>query len=437
MTTKNNVTTPFRQMESIRLDNLLINFTSQFQQIWDSTGSHSEPAAFWHPTPAPDLLPGFFPLGDVIVPGHENINGIKVVAVVREGDSPSENPARGNALSRPNDYEQVWNDSGSGAKKDCTLWRPIPPDGYVALGLVCSMGQEKPSIHAVRCVRADLVIESYMGDLIWSEGRGLWHNFSAWSITLPTAEAGEIYFAPGTFVSRGSGNKPAENPPYALRMKIHVQTNTAPEAPVISDFKAPIPPETSQATQVALIPWFAVDQYPTSAFDESSELMHYRLERKDRYTLIGHGHNTEDKSRLFKWAAPQTLNHEQARKFSSITSIKFDEQWRAEASDTDRPIQFSARLSEVFTRTETSSNGWKTANNLVVAAIVPQNEMIAVYQLESHYDLLSEDGERASHSIAYTDENSLLWMQYAPDEDSDSLNPKPITEPPVVTNTSP
>lgn len=423
MTTENSLTTANRQMESIKFDNLLINFTSEFQQIWDSTGSRSEPAAFWHPTPAPDLLPGFFSLGDVVVPGYENINGVKVVAVVREGDSPSEDPTRGKALSRPIDYEQVWNDSGSGAKKNCTLWRPIPPDGYVALGLVCSMGQEKPSVHAVRCVRADLVIESYVGDLIWSEGRGLRHNFSAWSITLPTAEAGEIYFAPGTFVSDGSGNKPAENLTYALRMKIQVQTNTAPEAPVISGFKAPIPPETSEATQVAMIPWFAVDQYPTSAFDDLNELTHYRLERKDQYILIGHGHSTEDKSKLFKWTAPRTLSHEDTRMFSSITSIKFDTEWRAEVSDTDRPIQFSAKLSDEFTHTETSSNGWTTANTLVVASIVPKDKMMAVYQLESRYDLRSEDGERVANSIAYADEDSLLWIEYPPEKDSEVLFP--------------
>jgi hypothetical protein len=411
MTIENSVTTSPRHLESIKVDNLLINFTSEFQQIWDSTGSRSEPAAFWHPTPAPDLLPGFYPLGDVVVPGYENINGVKVVAVVREAESPSEDPARGKALSRPDDYEQIWNDSGSGAQKNCTVWRPIPPDGYVALGLVCSSG-EKPSVHAVRCVRTDLVIESYVGDEIWSEGLGGIHNFIAWGITLPAAEAGEIYFAPGTFVSDGTGNKPAGNPTYALRMKIQVQTNTAPKVPVISDFMAPLLPETLEATQVAMIPWFAVDQYPTSAFDDSSELTHYRLERKDRYRLIGQGHNTEDKSRLFKWTAPRTLSHDEARTFSRITSIKLDTEWRAEASDNDRPIQFSAKLSKAFTHTETSSIGWATSNTVVAAAIVPKDKMLAIYQLESRYDLITEDGEKASNSVPYANSDSVYWIEY-------------------------
>lgn len=423
-------------MESIKVDNLLINFTSEFQQIWDSKGSHSEPAAFWHPTSAPDLLPGFFPLGDVVVPGYENINGIRVVAVVREGDLPSEDPARGNALSRPNDYEQIWNDSGSGAQKNCTVWRPIPPDGYVALGLVCSSG-EKPSLHAVRCVRTDLVIESYVGDEIWSEGRGGIHNFSAWGIKLPTAEAGEIYFAPGTFVSDGNGYKPAGNLTYALRMKIQVQNHTAPEAPVISDFKAPIPPETSEATQVALIPWFAVDGLLTSPFAALSEATYYRLERKDQYKLVGHGHNIEGKSRLFKWEVPRAQCHELARKFSDITSIKFDTAWRAERSDTDRPIQFSAKLNEDFTHTKSSSRGWTDSSNLVVAAIVPKDQMMVVYQLESHYDLLTGHGAQVAINFTYADNNSLHWTQYPPEKDSEVFSPEQLIEPPAPTDNAP
>lgn len=421
MATENTVSTPPRQMESIKLDNLLINFTTKFEQIWDSTGSsRSEPAAFWHPTPAPDLLPGFFPVGDVAVPGYENINGSKVVAVVCEGDFPSEDPARGKALSRPDDYEQVWNDAGSGAQKNCTLWRPIPPDGYLALGLVCSKGQEKPSVHAVRCVRADLVIESYAGDLIWSAGRGFSRSFSVWGIALPAAEAGEIYFAPGTFVGDGSDKKSAVNLTYALRMKIPVQIKSAPEAPAISAFKASIPPEASEATQVALIPWFAVDDQPTSTIDPLSDPMYYRLERTDHYRLIGHGHNTEEKSRLFKWTETRTPSHEEVQIFSSITSIKVDTEWRAEPSDIDRPIQFSAKLSKQFTHTETSSSGWTNPNTLVVAGIVPKDRMLAVYQLESRYDLLNENGEQVAISFAYADSDGLHWLEHPP-EDSQAI----------------
>lgn len=430
-------TTPPRPMESIKLDNLLINFTTEFQQIWNSTGSRSNPAAFWHPTPAPDLMPGFFPVGDVAVPGFEDINGSKVVAVVREADFPSEDPARGKALSRPNDYIQVWKDTGSGAKQNCTVWRPVPPDGYVALGLTCTSG-EKPSVHAIRCVRADLVIESYVGDEIWSEGRGGVNNFSAWGIQLPSAEAGEIYIAPGHFVSDGSGQKPWGNVTHALRMKIPLQTNAAPQAPVISDFKSPVPSSTSQATQVAMIPWFAVSDHPLSAVEALSKPMFYRLERKDQYTLVGHGHNTEDESKLFKWTVPETDTLANVRTFHSITAVSFDTEWRADIADDYDPIQFAAHLGKAFTRSENVSNGWATTNTLVVAAIVPKNQTLAVYQLESRYDLLNENGRRVAGSVPYTDSEGLHWVEHSQEKNNEAFDRIEKAEgSPAVTNTAP
>lgn len=111
MTIHDQAAAPSRQIEPIRHDNLLIHFTTEFHRIWDSTGSRAKPAAFWRPTPAPDVLPGYFPLGDVFVAGHDNINGSTVVAVVCEGGAPSADPARGPALRRPEDFELIWKDS--------------------------------------------------------------------------------------------------------------------------------------------------------------------------------------------------------------------------------------------------------------------------------------------------------------------------------------
>lgn len=191
MNTDDHVTLAARQMESIKFDNLLINFTTEFRRIWDSSGSKSKPAAFWRPSPAPDLLPGFFPLGDVAVSGHDNINEKRVVMVVCEAGQPSGDDSKGLALRPPTDFEEVWRDTGSGARADCSIWRPIPPEGYVALGQVCSNGRDKPLLNTVRCVRADLVVRSFVSDLIWNDkGSGAKRSFSAWGIFPPDAQAG-------------------------------------------------------------------------------------------------------------------------------------------------------------------------------------------------------------------------------------------------------
>lgn len=39
---------------------------------------------------------------------------------------------------------------------DCSLWTPIPPPGYLALGCVAQIGNQPPPNHIVYCIRADL-----------------------------------------------------------------------------------------------------------------------------------------------------------------------------------------------------------------------------------------------------------------------------------------
>lgn len=40
---------------------------------------------------------------------------------------------------------------------DCSLWIPIPPPGYSALGCVAHIGSQPPPIHIVYCIRSDPV----------------------------------------------------------------------------------------------------------------------------------------------------------------------------------------------------------------------------------------------------------------------------------------
>ncbi|MBL8892403.1 MAG: Vps62-related protein [Planctomycetaceae bacterium] len=58
-----------------------------------------------------------------------------------------------NLLAAPVRFEQVWTDKGSGATKDVAIWRMIPPDGYVALGMVFTNGPAPDLNGPYRCVK--------------------------------------------------------------------------------------------------------------------------------------------------------------------------------------------------------------------------------------------------------------------------------------------
>jgi hypothetical protein len=403
-------------MQPITHDNLLINFTTEFYRIWSTNGTKAKLGTFWRPTPARDALPGYFPLGDVFIPGNVNINGDMVSAVVCEKDLKGAKNSKGNALAKPADFELVWKESPTHSVTRTSIWRPIPPVGYVAMGLVCASDHSKPSLNTIRCVRADLVVEANVGDPLWNDkGTGAKLSFSAWTIEPPTAQPGEICFAPGTFVGIQAYNKPtAPDTAYALRMQIPLQITAKPQAPTLNEYVHPTGGEIVEVTQIARLPWFAVRDHvnPAEQFVNSP---YYELKRTDGHVLIGYDHNSSGKTRSAKWIAHRAQNPTGLRVFKSFTSIEIGKAWPSVPLSDLRVTKFSARLPEHFTHTETSASGWNEMRPQVVIAMVAKQTAVAVYQMESHYKLIREDGTQVAVDFGYTDDSSVHLTQYPPE----------------------
>ncbi|OVA16691.1 Peroxin/Ferlin domain [Macleaya cordata] len=51
---------------------------------------------------------------------------------------------------------------------DCSLWMPIPPPGYLAVGCVAHIGSQPPPNHIVYCIRSDLVTTTTYSECIFS-----------------------------------------------------------------------------------------------------------------------------------------------------------------------------------------------------------------------------------------------------------------------------
>lgn len=51
---------------------------------------------------------------------------------------------------------------------DCSLWLPIAPPGYVAMGCVAHIGTQPPPNHIVHCIRSDLVTSTKLLECIFS-----------------------------------------------------------------------------------------------------------------------------------------------------------------------------------------------------------------------------------------------------------------------------
>ncbi|TKK33594.1 hypothetical protein PspCFBP13528_07800 [Pseudomonas sp. CFBP13528] len=419
-------------MESIKYGNLLINFTSQFQWLWDSNGStNASPGAFWRPVPNPEFLKGYFPLGDVVIGqyGNHQISGKKVVAVVGEGDPNSEGArVKGKALSPPDEYELVWNDIGSKAYEDGAVWRPVAPEGYLALGFVTTRGYQKPSRNAIRCVRADLVIASYISDLIWNDrGSNAAMSFSAWNITPPGAAQGEIYLSPGTFVGADSYARPDQHiAAYSLRMRIPLQVNPSPPAPHLTDHSIPSPHEKAEVTHMSTLPWFTVKDPHLSPVEQLRSSPTYRLERTDKYLRVGFGRNESSATQTLKWVATNGQNGSQLETFTRTTAIEIGSEWQFSITPLASSIKFSAKFNKSLTHTETSTQGWTSSTSIEISATVPAHKTIAVYLIQSEYRLLRENNTQISSSISYTDGNSVYWSEYPPAREC-QINCRPLS----------
>ena len=388
---------------------IVIGFTSTFKLMWNDQGSGSKRnGAYWRPILPPEMK-DFHVLGDLGRDDYSDVNGKTPVAVVKDAKGSS-----GTALRPPTKFQRVWTDSGSGAKRDGAMWRPIPPDGYVALGLICTNGST-PSTDDISCLRSDLVVAAYPDGLIWDDtGTGAKSDFGSWGIEAPAAPAGEAFFTAGTFIGVASHTKPTKDPnSYVLRLLIPQETpnNPTPPAPVLQGFSKPSPFEKDTVTYSSILPWFSVSDPNLTPVTQLVKSPQYRLDRVDRYKLIGFGYNTTSTSQEFTWSFSKGTSGSDSKTFSETTGIEFGLEWGSGPLGAGKA---SVKLSQSFTHTESTTKGWNESETKTVKAVVPDGKAVAVYSIQSSYQLFRADGTEVSTKVVYDSSDNLYWTEFPP-----------------------
>ena len=100
------------------------------------------------------------------------------------------------------EYDEVWNDSGSGANQDVSVWRPRVPAGCHLIGMTAKNGHSRPTFPTlvIRAGGRDIAPPERF-DLVWWQERGK-RRFWCWR---PIPPAG--------YVSLGDIGTTSENPP--------------------------------------------------------------------------------------------------------------------------------------------------------------------------------------------------------------------------------
>jgi hypothetical protein len=300
---KKSVTVRVDDPKALIVDGLAIRFTDKFEWIWDDRGSGGAyDGGYWKPIP-PE---GYYALGSFGLNKYGDPNGNTAVIVVKELDSSG-------ALAAPTDYERIWIDSGSGANRDGSFWKPIAPEGYVALGVVAFGGWgNKPSSDAIRCVRKEFTANAKIGNMVWIDREtGADVDFGSWEVAPPDAPnaPGKAYLKPGTFVAHTSHGAPSSHPALnVLNVKLPVLTDMsdANYAPRLNSYDEPPENTDSYLAKVIAVPFTLIVDNANSLSWKVNNSPIYRI-RWEEYYKNQFFYNNRDGSSPIKHTVKDTV----------------------------------------------------------------------------------------------------------------------------------
>ncbi|MCA9634476.1 MAG: alkaline phosphatase family protein [Myxococcales bacterium] len=130
--------------------------------------------------------------------------------VVVAGYEPPVEPARAvrdlpGVSAPPLGFERIWDDQGSGGANDVALWSPIAPLGYACLGTVAQQVYDAPpSPEAIRCLHRDFLRRGEASQ-VWNDAGSLaWEDAGLWACEVGV-DGG---VASGSFIARRHHDDP-------------------------------------------------------------------------------------------------------------------------------------------------------------------------------------------------------------------------------------
>lgn len=295
---------------------VVLQFTSSYDLRWNDKGSGgSYDGAFWHPI-APQ---GFHALGSVGTNNYNNINGQMASMCIKEFESGN------GALAKPTKYDLIWKDKGSGAHRNGSCWRPVPPSGYVALGDVFSNNHNAPSLDDVMCVRQDLVHTAQLGGRIWNDRHtGSDHDFGAWQLDVSDhyIDSQEALFAPNTFVGVASHTPPSTDLVMnCLKLTLPVHTIEDPTAPELDGKTRPSTRTAPKVDHIVIMPFTAIEDPAKSLKWKLEHSPFYSVERSVFYSLVLFDNNQTSTSQTQSDTITTGISKSQTNTFSKTTGI--------------------------------------------------------------------------------------------------------------------
>ena len=283
-----------------------------------------------------------------------------------------------------------------------TMWRPIPPAGYIAMGLVASKTNNPPGASTVKCIKKDYTQRGYFNtdvskDRLWySEYTGANSKFSIWEVYPPEIEEGTptVHFHPNTF----AGNTAAYSSPgiaeensnaYVLKLDLHEDmpenANTINNKPQLTSFDLP---ELNHpgTTSYAYLPWFLVIDIKYTTIDKIKYSPIYKLERQTDYLREYFHHVDGGSPFVVKFETSQGTNVSKMKEWNTETNITVTGKIKGAG------YEASASISHTMSHGGQDSKSWDEKKTITEETEIKANHAMAVYVITSKYTLLRMSG---------------------------------------------
>lgn len=185
-------------------------------------------------------------------------------------------------LQPPVSFEKIWDGRGSNSFSHLSFWRPIPPEGFLCLGDVAGdpLAYEAPSTDQFRCLRKDLIAPAILSTSPWTDkGSTAVEDVRLWTISAANSSDTAV----GSFIANNNYESPTGVLVWALKgRELH-----ADEHAVVNDPSAfELPQRTSGGLEYAHVSTFSLittDHYTGSKRDLSV----WRPIVPDGYSILG------------------------------------------------------------------------------------------------------------------------------------------------------
>lgn len=401
---------------------LEIAFVAEYEKMWDDAGSGADKdVSFWYPKSENFYGRGFRTLGHYAHEGHGRPESPMVVA----------RPIQPDALAIPESFELVWDDSGSGADRDVSIWIPVPPPGYKALGSFVWNRHLDPdelleylTQHVdwpIACVREDLVFGADIGDSIWDDsGSGADSDVGIWRLKTNKPQPGikKTYMTVGSFCAYNSHTAPF-NSPVANSLAVTFPTDKNPvraEPPVLTSLDRPddeivyaLDPRGNKVP--SSITYLACVEVHDERYDSDPRAQvvaspFYSLEKYAIYRLASFNSNSSNDAGEFTFTYTEGLSETDTTSISNTIGASVTTGVTAGVEDgpVSASVSVSTTLSYALNITTQTASTLTKETSTSVKYTLPARGAGCLYTKSYYYVLKRKDGSDVSSWTVNTDD---------------------------------